>query len=275
MQLERTLRWILVTIAGLGLAKVAQVLVDKHGLSAMSRAHREILHLAQPLGRIVEDLPLETIDHYLIRDAQRVIEAIEALVRIHTAQEEDIDDAVVASNRRHPSPNPPAQARPPRSRKSSEALAIEYVKSHSRKVADIMTAEIIAAAPDTPLREAATLLEKHHIKRVPIVAEGKLVGIVTRANLIQALARVPKPDKQGAPSDAECAQVMAQFRTEPWSKHSSLNATVHGGTVELWGYVGSDAEKEAARVATELVPGVRAIENNVIVRPVVRSLFLS
>ena len=52
-------------------------------------------------------------------------------------------------------------------------------------------------------------------------------------------------------------------------KHSSLNATVHGGTVELWGYVGSDAEKEAARVAAELVRGVRAIKNNVIVRPVV------
>jgi heavy metal translocating P-type ATPase len=76
--------------------KVAQVLVDKHGLSAMSRAHREILHLARLLGRIVEDLPLQTIDHYLIRDARRVIEAIEALVRLHTAQEEDIYDAVVA-----------------------------------------------------------------------------------------------------------------------------------------------------------------------------------
>ncbi len=67
-----------------------------HGLSAMSRAHREILHLARLLARVVEDLPLEKIDRYLVRDAQRVIEAIEALVRIHTAQEEDIYDAVVA-----------------------------------------------------------------------------------------------------------------------------------------------------------------------------------
>jgi heavy metal translocating P-type ATPase len=76
--------------------KLAKVLADGHGLSAMSRAHREILHLARMLARIVEDLPVEKIDHYLIRDAQRVIEAIEALVRIHTAQEEDIYDAVVA-----------------------------------------------------------------------------------------------------------------------------------------------------------------------------------
>ena len=76
--------------------RLAKILTDDHGLSAMSRAHREILHLARLLARIVADLPSEKIDRYLIRDAQRVIEAIEALVRIHTAQEEDIYDAVVA-----------------------------------------------------------------------------------------------------------------------------------------------------------------------------------
>jgi heavy metal translocating P-type ATPase len=76
--------------------KLARVLADSHGLSAMSRAHREILHLARLLSRLVEDLPTETIDRYLIRDAQRMIESIEALVRLHTAQEEDIYDAVAA-----------------------------------------------------------------------------------------------------------------------------------------------------------------------------------
>ena len=76
--------------------RLAKILTDGHGLSAMSRAHREILHLARLLARIVEDLPSEKIDRYLVRDAQRVIEAIKAVVRIHTAQEEDIYDAVVA-----------------------------------------------------------------------------------------------------------------------------------------------------------------------------------
>jgi heavy metal translocating P-type ATPase len=76
--------------------RLAKVLMDGYGLSAMSRAHREILHLARLLARVVEDLPSEKIDRYLVRDVQRVIEAIEALVRIHTAQEEDIYDAVVA-----------------------------------------------------------------------------------------------------------------------------------------------------------------------------------
>jgi heavy metal translocating P-type ATPase len=76
--------------------KLADVLTDGHGLSAMSRAHREILHLARLLARVVEDLPSEKIDRFLVRDAQRVIEAVETLVRIHTAQEEDIYEAVVA-----------------------------------------------------------------------------------------------------------------------------------------------------------------------------------
>jgi heavy metal translocating P-type ATPase len=75
---------------------LAKILTDGHGLSAMSRAHREILHLARLLARLVEELPAERIDRYLIRDAQRVIESIETLVRIHTAQEEDIYDAVAA-----------------------------------------------------------------------------------------------------------------------------------------------------------------------------------
>lgn len=76
--------------------KLAEVLRERHGLSAMSRAHREILHLARLLSRIVEDMPSEKVDRYLVRDAQRVIEAIETLVRMHTAQEEDIYEAVSA-----------------------------------------------------------------------------------------------------------------------------------------------------------------------------------
>jgi hypothetical protein len=74
--------------------RLAKVLRDGVSLSAMSRAHREILHLARLLERLTRDLPTENIDRYLIRDAQRIIESVEQIVRIHTAQEEDIYDAV-------------------------------------------------------------------------------------------------------------------------------------------------------------------------------------
>jgi Hemerythrin HHE cation binding domain len=70
--------------------RVAKYLADHHGLAAMSRAHREIIHLARLLRRLADGLTSQDTDRYLIRDAQRVIESIEALVRIHNAQEEDI-----------------------------------------------------------------------------------------------------------------------------------------------------------------------------------------
>jgi CBS domain-containing protein len=153
---------------------------------------------------------------------------------------------------------------------SKEDLAIEYMKSHASKVGDIMTREVITATPGTPLRDVAALLEKNRIKRVPIVEQGKMVGIVSRANLVQALAILRKDIEPGTTSDSVIREkVMAQLSSEPWTRFSTLNVTIQGGTVELWGVVGSEAEKEAARVAAEVVPGVCAVENNLIVRPLI------
>ncbi len=77
--------------------RLAKFLSDGHGLGAMSRAHREIIHLARLLRRLADGLTPEDADRYLIRDAQRVIESIEALVRIHNAQEEDIYEHAIAN----------------------------------------------------------------------------------------------------------------------------------------------------------------------------------
>jgi len=151
-------------------------------------------------------------------------------------------------------------------RKSKEALAIEYRKSHARRVKDVMTRRVITARPATPLRDIAALLEKNRIKRVPIVANRKVIGIVSRADLIQALASFRKESEQSTITDSMIRKrIMAHFKSEQWSKHSLLNATVQGGTVKLWGIVDSEAEKEAARLAAEQVAGVQAIENNLIV----------
>ena len=152
------------------------------------------------------------------------------------------------------------------SRKSNEAIAAEYVKSHGRRVKDVMTREVITAKPSTSLRHIAELLEKHRIKRVPIVANGKLVGIVSRANLVQPLATLPKETEPGTLSDTAIRRkVMAQLNSKPWGKYAILNATVEDGLVKLWGLVASEAQKEAAQVTAELVRGVRGVENNLVV----------
>lgn len=148
-----------------------------------------------------------------------------------------------------------------------EHLAAEYVKARARKVADVMTREVITASPDTSLNEIAALLENNSIKRVPIIENGELVGIVSRANLIQALASA-QPHLDIAPSDMVLRTTFLQHLAEQhWADALLLNVIVHDGLVEFWGVVNSDAEKQATRTAAESMKGVRAVIDHLIVKP--------
>lgn len=149
----------------------------------------------------------------------------------------------------------------------SETLAQDFVKEHSRKVADVMTRKVITASPDTSLGGIATLLEKNRIKRVPILEDSKLVGIVSRANLLQALATAyhrAEPTTMQDDSKIRDA-ILSRLKAEPWSP-SLLNVIVQDGAVDLWGFAGSESQKEAARVAAELVPGVVTVKDNIVLR---------
>ena len=159
----------------------------------------------------------------------------------------------------------------------SELLATEFVKANGHRVADVMTPEVIVATADTSLHDIAAMLEKNGIKRVPIVRNRKLIGIVSRANLVQALATVRK-EVRGATATSDSMireDVMARLGSEPWTKASRLNVIVHDGTVELWGVVRSHAEKRAVRVAVEQTPGVRAVNDNLIVQSINSELQLA
>jgi CBS domain-containing protein len=148
-----------------------------------------------------------------------------------------------------------------------DVLAAEYVREHSHKVADVMTRHVVTASPETSLQQIATLLETNGIKRVPIVQDGKIVGIVSRANLLQALASGPAIDAAAPTDNAIREDVMARLKAETWSRPSLINIIVQDGMVELWGIVDSPTEKKAVRVAAEVTPGVRAINDNLIIRP--------
>jgi CBS domain-containing protein len=147
-------------------------------------------------------------------------------------------------------------------------LAADYVKAHGRKVGEVMTRKLITATPDTPINAIALMLEQHGIKRVPILDHGKLVGIVARANLLQALAglKLETPEAR-AGKDAEIREeVLARLLGTPW-RPWLLNVTVHDGVADLWGIANSTEEKLAAGVAVENAPGVTAVHNHIIVRP--------
>lgn len=148
-----------------------------------------------------------------------------------------------------------------------ETLAADYIKEHARSVGDVMTRRVISASPDTPLREIARLLEKNRIKRVPIVENGRVVGIVSRANLIQALAVAPESQPPATSDSAISDQLIARLQNQPWGKTGLVNITVANGVVGLWGLVDSDVERRAVRVAAEAIPGVTGIEDHLVLRP--------
>lgn len=142
-------------------------------------------------------------------------------------------------------------------------LATDFIKSHARKVADVMAHPVITATPDTPLHELAMLMERHAVKRIPIVRDGALVGIVSRANLVQAVATAGVTLDIPVSDEAIRANLMKRLRHESWTHAARLNATVKNGVVSLWGEADSDTERKAIRVAAEATPGVASVNDHI------------
>lgn len=146
-------------------------------------------------------------------------------------------------------------------------VARDYVRSHSHHVADVMTRKVVTADERTPLQDIAVLMQRNGIKRVPVVRDGKVIGIVSRANLLQGLlAREPYPATSLPGDDEVRTEVSRALDSYRWANGVS-NVVVDSGVVSLWGHVHSPAAKEAIRVAAENVAGVRRVMNNVVVMP--------
>lgn len=148
-----------------------------------------------------------------------------------------------------------------------DVLAADYVKAHGHKVADVMTRNVITATLDTPLDEIAVLLEMNSIKRVPIVKDDQLVGIVSRANLVQAVASVPKGLEIPLSNSAIRDKLLADLKAQPWAHTGLLNVTANDGVVNLWGFIRSETERRAIRVAAETMPGVRTVNDHLMLWP--------
>ena len=151
---------------------------------------------------------------------------------------------------------------------ATNQLAGEYVKSHSGNVKDVMTRDVISVTEETAVGDIAILLETNRIKRVPVLRDGRLVGIVSRANLVRALAVTISERPSGAEADDRAIRdrLLAELRAQKWAEVSPANITVKDGIVHLWSSYYSDQEKRALVVAAENIPGVRRVEDHM--RPV-------
>lgn len=147
-------------------------------------------------------------------------------------------------------------------------LARDYIRSHSHHVADVMTKDVVTADEHADLRAIAALMQRHRVRRIPIVRESSLVGIVSRANLLQGLlSREPFP-VAGSVSDQHIrAGVESELARHAWASGQTTNIVVDQGVVHLWGHVDAKPLKDAMGIAAENVPGVRRVVNNLTVLP--------
>lgn len=145
-----------------------------------------------------------------------------------------------------------------------ESLVATYVKEHARKVEDIMTRRVITAAPNAPASEIAAKLERNRIKRMPIVENGKVVGIVCRSDLLKLMAGAePQPAATPANDESLRQSILAKINAQDWSMASQVSVFVREAKVELSGIVEYPIEKTALRVLAENTPGVRSVEDHI------------
>ena len=145
---------------------------------------------------------------------------------------------------------------------SNSQLAAEYVKSHAKRVAEIMTREVFSVDETATLGEIADLLEEKKIKRVPVVHDGKVVGIVSRADLLKVLTSGGVGTEDEKQDRTIRHLLLAELREQKWADASEGRVVVTDGVVHLWGIVGSDDERRALRIAAENTPGVRGVEDH-------------
>jgi CBS domain-containing protein len=142
--------------------------------------------------------------------------------------------------------------------------AEKYVRTHGRRVGDVMTTRVVTVTEDTPLPDVVTLMQRHHIKRLPVVRDGRLIGIVSRADLIRRVCEALPASAGSADDEALRRAISDAMAREPWAASTMANVTVKDGVVQLDGCLFDSREREALGVLAENVPGVKRVENKVI-----------
>jgi len=149
-------------------------------------------------------------------------------------------------------------------------MAQEYMASHSRRIGDLMTAPVLTIDEGAPLIDAVDLLEKHHIKRLPVTHKGRLIGIISRTDLMRILLeRLPSADDAATRmwSDAQIQRHIAEeIGQQPWLAQAAVQVSVHRGTVDICGTVAHDAMRHALRVLLENTPGVSQVMDRLLVQ---------
>src|SRR5215471_5594018 len=144
-------------------------------------------------------------------------------------------------------------------------LADEYSRSSGRSVSDVMTRDVHTANIDASLDDIVRIMERHRVKRVPVVEEGKVVGIVTRANLLHALAGIANEIAPSSAGDTAIReQIFAELKRQTWAPVAVIDVTVRKGVVVLSGALIDERQRQALRILAENVPGVKKVQDDLV-----------
>jgi CBS domain-containing protein len=160
------------------------------------------------------------------------------------------------------------RARAPSAQAPVGELAEHYVHTHSRRVGEVATREVATVAPDASLAEAVAIMDRAHVKRLPVVKDGGVVGIINRANLLHAfIANSPQPAAAQAP-DSEIRHVLLSvLEAELWAPRGRFTIAVANGRVEFEGVICDERQRTALRVAAENTDGVCEVSDHLELRP--------
>lgn len=141
-------------------------------------------------------------------------------------------------------------------------LANEYVDTHGRKVAEVMSTRVVGVTETMPLSEAVGLMEQHRVKRLPVLREGRLVGILSRADLLRAFVTAADESNCDTSDEGIRRRIADEIRRQAWSPQSMITVVVAGGEVHLHGVLFDDRLRAALQVLVENVPGVSKIHDH-------------
>jgi CBS domain-containing protein len=144
-------------------------------------------------------------------------------------------------------------------------VAADYVKTHGRTVSEVMTADPICVGPGDGLAVAVAAMRKNGLKRLPVVLDGRPVGVISRFDLLAALVPLLAQDAGSRPSDTEIHdEIVAALTRETWAPKTGIRVTVTDGLVDLVGVIMSDGERQAVRVIAENIFGVVSVTDNMV-----------
>jgi CBS domain-containing protein len=143
--------------------------------------------------------------------------------------------------------------------------AADFTRAHGRKVADVMTRDVLSVAADAPLTDIVALMEEHRVKRVPVLDGDHVVGVVSRADLLRALSVAARERHETVADDRTIREhILDTLAHETWAPRTTLNVTVVNGVVDLWGTISNDQERRAICVMAENAPSVTKVIDHLV-----------